>query len=163
MIENLNIESTAGDIAEILSEEEKKRAILIQVLQQIQEEMGYLPEDILKHLSKYLSIPLSEIYSIASFYKMFYFKPKGKNIVRVCLGTACYVKGAKKILQALEQEFKIKTGETTDDLTMTLERVGCIGCCGLAPVATINDEVVSEIVGGRKIQDLIIKIKEKEQ
>lgn len=157
MIENLNIEST--DIGDILSERDKKRAVLIHTLQQIQEEMGYLPEDILIQLSKHLSLPLSEIYSIASFYKMFYFKPRGKNIVRVCLGTACYVKGSKKILQALEQEFKIKTGQTTDDLTMTLERVGCIGCCGLAPVTTINDEVVSEIVGGKKIQDLIIKIK----
>lgn len=159
MIENLNIESMPSDIGEILSERDKKRAVLIHVLQQIQEEVGYLPEDILIQLSKYLSIPLSEIYSIASFYKMFYFKPRGKNIVRVCLGTACYVKGSKKILQALEQEFKVKTGETTDDLTMTLERVGCIGCCGLAPVTTINDEVVSEIIGGKKIQDLIIKIK----
>lgn len=159
MIENLIVESTAGDIGEILPERDKKRALLIHVLQQIQEEVGYLPEDILIQLSKHLSIPLSEIYSIASFYKMFYFKPKGKNIVRVCLGTACYVKGSKKILQALEQEFKVKTGETTDDLLMTLERVGCIGCCGLAPVTTINDEVVSEIVGGKKIQDLIIKIK----
>lgn len=157
MIENLNIEST--DIGDILSERDKKRAVLIHTLQQIQEEMGYLPEDILIQLSKHLSLPLSEIYSIASFYKMFYFKPRGKNIVRVCLGTACYVKGSKKILQALEQEFKIKTGQTTDDLTMTLERVGCIGCCGLAPVTTINNEVVSEIVGGKKIQDLIIKIK----
>lgn len=161
MIENLNIETTAGDIGEILPERDKKRAVLIHLLQQIQEEFGYLPENILTQLSKQLSIPISEVYSIASFYKMFYFKPRGKNIVRVCLGTACYVKGSKKILQALEQEFKVKTGETTDDLTMTLERVGCIGCCGLAPVTTINDEIVGEIIGGKKIQDLIIKIKSK--
>lgn len=153
--------SYLGEVEKTLSERDRKQAKLIHILQQIQEEYGYLPEEILTELSKELTVPLSEIYSIASFYKMFSFKPKGKNTVRVCLGTACYVKGSNKILQALEQEFKVKTGDTTDDLTMTLEKVRCIGCCGLAPVSMINDEVIGEIFDGKRVQDLILKIKSK--
>jgi len=157
----INVNNSLGEVEKILSEGDRKQAKLIHILQQIQEEYGYLPEELLREISKELTIPLSEIYSVASFYKMFSFKPKGKNTVRVCLGTACYVKGSNKILQALEQEFKVKTGDTTDDLTMTLERVCCIGCCGLAPVSMINDEVIGEIFDGKRVQDLILKIKSK--
>ncbi len=107
-----------------------------------------------------LNIPLSEIYSVASFYKMFHFKPRGKKIVRVCLGTACYVRGSKKVLTALENEFNVYNGETTEDLRMTLETVGCVGCCGLAPVATINDDVIGEVMGGKKLEVLVRSIKE---
>jgi NADH-quinone oxidoreductase subunit E len=121
--------------------------------------MGYLPEDVLQKLSKKLNIALCEIYSVASFYKMFHFKPRGKKVVRVCLGTACYVRGSKKLLNILENEFNVKNGETTDDLEMTLETVGCVGCCGLAPVATINEDVVGEIVGKKKLEGLVNSIK----
>lgn len=82
------------------------------------------------------------------------------KIVKVCLGTACYVRGVKKILTALETEFNVKSGDTTDDLTMTLERVGCVGCGGLAPVATINDEVIGELIDEKKIEALIKSIRE---
>jgi NADH-quinone oxidoreductase subunit E len=113
----------------------------------------------LQKLSKKLNIALSEIYSVASFYKMFHFKPRGKKVVRVCLGTACYVRGSKKLLNILENEFNVKNGETTDDLAMTLETVGCVGCCGLAPVATINEDVIGEIVGKKKLEGLVNSIK----
>ena len=88
---------------------------------------------------------MSFIFSTASFYKQFYFTPRGKKILRICTGTACHVRGASSVLNSLEDEFDVKEGETTEDLSMTLETVGCIGCCGLAPVATINEDIVGEI------------------
>ncbi len=158
-IEVIDVNENIGEIGKILHEHDKKRGILIHVLQKIQEDYGYLPEDILRRLSKKLDISLAEIYSVASFYKMFHFTPRGKKIVRVCLGTACYVRGSKKVLTALEDEFGIKNGETTQDLALTLETVGCVGCCGLAPVTTINEEIIGEI-GAKKLETLIRSIKE---
>ncbi len=159
-VEEIDVDNQVGEVSEILSQNEKTKGILIHVLQQIQEDMGYLPDEVLRRLAKKLDIPLSEIYSVASFYKMFHFKPRGKKVVRVCLGTACYVRGAKKVLNMLENEFGVKSGETTEDLTMTLETVGCVGCCGLAPVATINENVVGEIIGTKKLNKLIDNIRE---
>jgi len=159
-LEEIDVQQQIGEVGEILSQKEAQRGILIYSLHQIQEEDGYLPEEELRKLSEKLGIALSEIYSVASFYKMFHFKPRGKKVVKVCLGTACYVRGSKNLLQSLENEFQIKNGDTTDDLAMTLETVGCVGCCGLAPVATINDEVIGEIVGERKTENLIQEIKE---
>lgn len=158
--EVIDVDEKIGVLGKILSDQEKKRGILIHALQQTQEFAGYLPEDILKGLSKKLNLSMSEIYSVASFYRMFHFKPRGKKIVRVCLGTACYVRGSKKVLNALENEFNVRNGETTEDLSMTLETVGCIGCCGLAPVSTINNDVVGEIIGSRKIEGLISSVRD---
>jgi NADH:ubiquinone oxidoreductase subunit E len=158
-LETIDVNENIGEVGEILHEHDKKRGILIHALQKIQEDYGYLPEDVLRKLSKKLDLSLAEIYSVASFYKMFYFTPRGKKIVRVCLGTACYVRGSKKVLNTLEEEFGIKGGETTQDLALTLETVGCVGCCGLAPVTTINEEIIGEI-GAKKLESLIISIKE---
>jgi NADH:ubiquinone oxidoreductase subunit E len=159
-VEEMNIDEQIGEVGDILNEHEKTRGVLIHVLHQIQEENGYLPEDALKRLSGKLDIALSEVYSVASFYKMFHFKPRGKKVVKVCLGTACYVRGSKKVLTALENQFNVKSGETTRDLALTLETVGCVGCCGLAPVSTINDEVIGEITGENKLKNLIKSIEE---
>jgi NADH:ubiquinone oxidoreductase subunit E len=156
----IDIDEQIGEIGRMLSEQEKKKGILIHVLHQIQEDNGYLPEDVLRRLSQNLHIPLSEIYSVATFYKMFHFKPRGKKVVKVCLGTACYVRGSKKVLTALETEFNIRSGETTDDLAMTLETVGCVGCCGLAPVAAINEDIIGEIIGEKKVNVLIRSIRQ---
>jgi NADH:ubiquinone oxidoreductase subunit E len=162
-VEEIDISTQIGKVGEILDLQEKKKGLLIHALQKMQEDLGYLPEDALRKLAVKLSIPLSEIYSVASFYKMFHFKPRGKKVVKVCLGTACYVRGSKKVLMALENKFNVKSGETTDDLAMTLETVGCVGCCGLAPVATINDEVTGEVIGDKKIEAFIRDIGEDEQ
>jgi NADH:ubiquinone oxidoreductase subunit E len=157
---HIDIDKQIGQVGDILGGHEKKHGVLIHVLHQIQEDQGYLPEDTLKGLSKALSLPLSEIYSVASFYKMFHFRPRGRKVVKVCMGTACYVRGAKKVLDALENEFAVKNGGTSEDLAMTLETVGCVGCCGLAPVSTINDEVMGEIAGGKNISKFIDMIKD---
>lgn len=157
-IEELNLEEYYKDTAEVLTEEQKKRGMLIYALQKIQKEYNYLPEEKLKELSERLDVPLSDVYSTASFYKHFYFKPRGKNVVCVCMGTACHVRGASKVLEKLQEEFGIKEGETTPDLSMTLETVGCVGCCGLAPVVTVNEEVFGD-VGTKKIKEIINVIK----
>ena len=148
------IDEVIGHIGDVLTDAQKKRGILIHAFQQIQKEHNYLPEEELSKLSKNLDIPMSDVYSTATFYKQFYFSPRGKKIVRVCTGTACHVRGADKVLDKIKDEFTIDEGETTSDLTMTLETVGCIGCCGLAPVATINESIVGEI--DMKKLDLIV-------
>lgn len=155
---NLKVDETIGHIREVISEKDKKRGILIHTFQKVQEELNYLPEDALKTISEELDIPLSEVYSTASFYKQFYFTPRGRKIVKVCTGTACHVRGASEVMNRLEDEFKIKEGETTPDLSMTLETVGCIGCCGLAPVATVNADIIGEI-DRKKIVAMIDLIK----
>jgi NADH:ubiquinone oxidoreductase subunit E len=159
-VEDIDVDEKIGEVGRILGKMEKKRGVLIHALQQTQEDNGFLPEDVLRTLSRNLDIPLSEIYGVATFYKMFHFKPRGKKVVRVCLGTACYVRGSKKVLTRLENEFEVKSGETTEDLALTLETVGCVGCCGLAPVSVINDEVLGEIIGEKKIEKLMNSIRE---
>ncbi len=150
-----------GPIGGILTEAEKNRGILIHAFQQIQEEHNYLPGEELAKLSKDLGISMSDVYSTATFYKQFYFTPRGKRIVRVCTGTACHVRGADKVLDKIKDEFKIDEGETTPDLEMTLETVGCIGCCGLAPVATVNEDIVGEI-DMKKLDGVVESIKKGE-
>jgi len=161
-VELIDIDEDIGEVGKILNEYDKRRGILIHALQKIQEEHRYLPEDELKKLSEKLGLSLAEIYGVASFYKLFYFTPRGKKIVRVCLGTACYVRGSKKILDALEEKFGIKSGETTKDLALTLETVGCLGCCGLAPVSTVDEEITGEI-GEKKLEELISLISSTEE
>ena len=153
-VEELDVDEKIGNVGEVLSEVEKKRGVLIHAFQSIKKEYNYLPEDILNALSRKLDIPLSEVYSTASFYKHFYFKPRGRNVVCVCVGTACHVRGASKVLDKIEESFGIKEGETTPDMSLTLETVGCVGCCGLAPVVTVNEEVVGDL-NPKKVKEII--------
>ncbi|MDO9288950.1 MAG: NADH-quinone oxidoreductase subunit NuoE [Thermodesulfovibrionales bacterium] len=157
-VEELDIDEKIGNVKDILTEVQKKRGILIHAFQGIQKEYNYLPEDVLKALSKKLDIPLVEVYSTATFYKHFYFKPRGKNIVCVCTGTACHVRGSDKVLEKIEESFGIKEGETTPDLSLTLETVGCVGCCGLAPVITVNEEVVGDL-SPKRVNEIITRVK----
>lgn len=142
-------------IGAVVPKEKKSMGLLIHALQIIQKEHNYLPSEELIKLSENLSIPLAEIYSTASFYKHFHFKPRGKNTVCVCMGTACHVRGASKVLERLENGFDIKAGQTTEDLSVTLETVGCVGCCGLAPVVTVNGQIAGAV--GIEEADKIVK------
>ena len=99
-----------------------------------------MQNDVLEYVAEKTGIPVSEIYGVVTFYSLFHLNPRGRNIIRVCQGTACHVRGGKLILQTLEKELGIKAGHTTDDLRFTLETVACIGACGLAPVMQINDD-----------------------
>lgn len=146
-------------VGEMLTEGQKRRAVLIQSFHKIQKEENYLPEERLRGLARELEIPLSEVYSTATFYKQFYFKPRGKNIVCVCVGTACHVRGASEVVNKLQDSFGIKTGETTEDLSVTLETVGCVGCCGLAPVLVANEEIVGEL-NPAKVEKIVVDVKE---
>lgn len=159
-VEELNVDEKIGHAREVLTEEQRKRGILIHAFQSIQKEYNYLPEDVLNALSKKLDIPLSEVYSTASFYKHFYFKPRGRNIVCVCVGTACHVRGAGKVLEKIEESFGLKEGETAADMSVTLETVGCVGCCGLAPVVTVNEDVIGDL-NPKKVDDIIRMVEEK--
>jgi NADH:ubiquinone oxidoreductase subunit E len=115
----------------------KKEAVLA-ILQDIQAEYRYIPQDVLRYVAQRLSIPVSQAYNIATFFTAFSLTPKGENIINVCLGTACHVRGAQNLMDALESELGIKDGETTQDQKFTLESVRCLGCCALAPVLTVN-------------------------
>ncbi|WBW99783.1 NADH-quinone oxidoreductase subunit NuoE [Oceanirhabdus sp. W0125-5] len=118
---------------------------LIPVLHGIQDEFGYLPEEILKIVSTELNVSLSEIYGVATFYSFFSLEPKGEYVIRVCIGTACYVKGAQKILDKLSEELDVEVGKTSEDGKFTLEGCRCIGACGLAPVLTVNEKVYGRL------------------
>jgi len=131
---------------EVLEEYRSDPGAVIPVLQQAQHIYGYLPPEVLRHISRGLGVPLSRVYGVATFYAQFYLQRRGRNTVRVCDGTACHVRGAAKIIAALEKELGISAGETTPDYRLTLEVVYCLGSCGLSPVAVINGQVVGRLV-----------------
>ena len=132
-------------LQEILKKHEAERAALISVLQDVNAHYRYLPADVLRHVAAGLDIPLSRVYSIATFYNSFSLTPRGEYVVRVCMGTACHVKGGYQILQALERALEIKAGDTTSDMSFSLEEVRCLGCCGLAPVITVNEDLYGSV------------------
>jgi len=147
------------NIDTVLDDAEGKRGALIAVLQRVQEKVGYLPEDAMGMIAGRLSLSLSQVYGVASFYKHFHFKPRGKNIVKVCMGTACHVRGAKAVLTEMEQKLGIKEGETMPDLSVTLETVGCVGCCALAPVVTVNDRDLFGELTPKMVDDIILAVR----
>lgn len=125
----------------ILEKYSKDKSNLIQILNEVQENYGYIPKYSQISISEYLDIPLAEIYGVITFYARFTLKPKGKYNIAVCLGTACFVKGSEKVLDKAKEILKIDVGETTEDGKFSLEATRCIGACGLAPVFTVNEEV----------------------
>lgn len=112
---------------------------LVQILLDINADFNYLPEDALKYVSEKLDVPLSKVYQVATFYTAFSLEPRGKHIVKVCLGTACHARGAPRVLEEIERRLEIKSGETTSDMRYSLETVNCLGCCALGPVVTIDE------------------------
>ena len=139
----------------VLDEAHGQRGMLIAVLQRVQEKVGYLPEDAMQMIAERMSLSLNNVYGVASFYKHFHFKPRGKNIVKVCMGTACHVRGAKAVLTEMETKLGVKEGETTADRSVTLETVGCVGCCALAPVITVNDQDLYGELTPKMVDDII--------
>lgn len=139
---------------EILSKYTQVKDNLIQILNEVQEYYGYVPEKAMLAISDYLEMPMAEIYGVVTFYSRFTLKPKGKYHIAVCLGTACFVKGSEQILERAKERLGIDVGETTKDGKFSLEATRCIGACGLAPVFTVNDEVYGKATV--KIMDEII-------
>ena len=123
----------------LLEQFEDQRSNLIPILQEVQETYRYLPQEVLKRISRKLRVPLTEVYQVATFYRCFSLVPRGKHVVQVCLGTACHVRGAPRVLDRMLRDLKLAHPGTTDDLQFTVETVRCIGCCGLAPVARVDN------------------------
>jgi NADH-quinone oxidoreductase subunit E len=129
----------------IIQQHNVQKNALIAMLQDVQNEYSYLPQDVLNHISRTVGVPLSRTYSLATFYRAFSLKPKGRHPIAVCLGTACHVRAAVKILEKFERQLGIKCGQTTSDLNFGLETVRCLGCCGLAPVVTVGPELYGKV------------------
>ena len=138
-------EETKGQTLEILESCSRERGKLIPILQDIQAKFGYLPREAMLETANFLDIPESEVYSVATFYNQFRFVPAGKHQAKVCLGTTCQIKGGRIILEAWQRELDIKVGETTADHDFSLERVACVGCCAMAPVTVVDDQVEGKI------------------
>ncbi len=138
------IEAQAVDLAlvdRILSQSTAERGAIIPILQAVQETYGYLPREALARISEQLRIPFSQLYGVATFYSQFYLTRRGKNIIKVCDGTACHVRGAQRLLEGLQKDLRVEPGEATEDYQFTYEVVYCLGSCALAPVAVVNDDV----------------------
>ena len=133
-----------------------ERSRLIPILQMIQEKMAFLPTRAIEVVAKHLDISASEVFGVATFYNQFRFTPPGKNPVKVCLGTACHVRGADIILENFERKLEIKEGETTSDREFSIDRVACVGCCALAPVALIGETVHGKMAPS-KVEGLIMR------
>jgi len=133
-----------------------ERSKLIPILQFIQEKLAYLPAEAIHMVADHLDISSSEVYGVATFYNQFRFNPPGRNPVRVCLGTACHVKGGDIILENFERKLEIKEGETTRDREFSIDRVACVGCCALAPV-TLVGETVHGHMQPSKVEGLVLR------
>ena len=136
-------------LEEILETYQGQQGALIPVLQQAQKALGYLPEPALQTIARRMRVPLSQVYGVATFYSQFSLQPRGKHTVCQCDGTACHVRGSDKIVAAMEKQLGIKAGETTPDYKFTYEVVYCLGSCALAPVATVDDQVVAHLTPER--------------
>lgn len=135
----------ATDIEAIIDRFRADQGQLVSILQDIQDEYYYLPKDALEKVSQILDIPLSQVYSIATFFRAFSLTPRGRHLIKVCLGTACHVRGAPRVLEKMERDLGIGRGGTTDDLKFTLETVNCVGCCALGPMVTIDEEYFGQM------------------
>ncbi len=131
---------------EVLERYKTQRGAVIPVLQKAQEIYGWLPQPVLKTIAQEMKVPLSQIYGVVTFYSQFYLTRRGRHVIRQCDGTACHVRGAARIIDTIQNRLGIQAGETTPDYRLTYEVVYCLGSCGLAPVAMIDDKVVGHLV-----------------
>jgi NADH:ubiquinone oxidoreductase subunit E len=127
------------------------------ILQQAQQTFGYLPLEVLKFISENTKTPIAELYGIATFYSQFNITPRGKHNIAVCLGTACYVRGAQKVIEKVSEVLNVKIGGTTDDRLFTLDGARCLGCCGLAPVMMIDEDVYAKLDNVDVIPEILDK------
>lgn len=147
------------NLTKILETYKQEKDNLIQILNEVQEHYGYIPKQAQYAISKYLNVPMAEIYGVITFYSRFTLKPKGKYHISVCLGTACFVKGSEKIMDRLKDRLQIESGQTTKDGLFSIEETRCVGACGLAPVFTVNNEVYGKATV-KKLDEVIDKLLE---
>ena len=135
-----------AQLKEVIAQHKGQSDAMMPVLQKAQEIYGYLPIEVQTMVAEGLGVSLEQVYGVSTFYSWFTLEPKGEHLIRVCLGTSCYVKGSADILAELERQLGIKAGHTTSDGKFTLEATRCLGCCGLAPVMTVDDDVFGRLV-----------------
>lgn len=152
--QELNEEEKYALLTRIIEDYEKKENNLIQILHMAQTIFGFVPYDIQKFIAEQMDLPISKVSGVVTFYSFFSTEPKGKYVIKVCLGTACYVRGGKKILEKLKETLGIDVGETTKDLKFSLEVMRCLGACGLSPVISINGKIYKR-VNANKIQQIL--------
>ena len=143
------------ELKQIISEKKKIKNPLIEVLREAQTIFGYLPVEVQQFISQELDVPLNKIYGVVTFYNFFSMKPRGKYVINVCTGTACFVKGAPRIIQMMNEELKIQMGETTPNGLFTLSAVRCVGACSLAPVFVIGEETYSRIENKAQVVEIL--------
>jgi len=148
-----------AELQMVIEEYKGQEGPLMPILHKAQEIYGYLPLEVQNYIAEQLGIPITDIYGVAIFYSQFTLKPKGKYKIGICMGTACYVKGAQKVLDKLQEVLNIKVGDSTDDGKFTLEATRCLGACGLAPVMVINDQVYGRLTPN-DIEGIIAKYKD---
>jgi len=137
----LDLEAVHG----IIEKHGYEESALIAILQDMQSTFNYLPQKALREVSKSMNIPLSRIYAIATFYRAFSVRPRGRHSIHVCLGTACHVRGGQRILEYLERKLGVESGGTTEDLTFTLERVNCLGACAMGPMMVVDQKYMGKV------------------
>jgi len=144
----------ADKVVSILGGYQKDQAMLVSILQDIQAEYNYLPRESLEKVSQGLDVPLSQVYSVATFFKALSLEPRGRHLINVCLGTACHVRGALRVLETMERELAVSSGGTTPDLKFTLETVNCVGACALGPVVIVDGEYHGQMKT-EKVKDVL--------
>jgi len=144
-----------GQLSDIFAAFSRERKNLIPVLQKVQEKLGYLPEEAISEVAQFLRLSRNEVYGVASFYAQFRFERQGEHGVKVCQGTACHVRGGRRIMETVQRELGVQTGETTEDYEFSLERVACFGSCALAPVMVVDKTVFGRMttVKAREVLD----------
>ncbi len=143
------IENNASKIEALIESYTDKKEQLISLLQDIQAEYNYIPQDVLIKISQKLDIPLSQVFSVATFFQAFSLKPRGRHTITICLGTACHVKGGQRLVDKMARDFKLQPGETTEDERFTLETANCLGCCALGPVVVIDGKYEGQVNPGK--------------
>ncbi|MGL4345784.1 MAG: NAD(P)H-dependent oxidoreductase subunit E [Cellulosilyticaceae bacterium] len=154
------VQEMYDELEKFINELPEKKGALISVLHRAQSIFGYLPKEVQKFVGDKLNIPVSQVYGVVSFYSFFTMVPKGKHPISVCMGTACYVRGADKVLEAFKKELGINVGETTADGQYSLDALRCVGACGLAPVVLIGDKVYGRITKADEVKNILKEYQE---
>ncbi|HOE90601.1 MAG TPA: NAD(P)H-dependent oxidoreductase subunit E [Candidatus Cloacimonadota bacterium] len=147
-------------LQKVIDEKKQLTNPLIEILHQAQEIFGYLPVEVQEYIASELGIPVSQVYGVVTFYNFFSMKPRGKHVINVCTGTACFVKGAPRILQMMSDELGIQIGDTTEDRLFSLSAVRCVGACSLAPVFVIGEDTYGRVDNRDKLKEIINKYRD---
>jgi NADH-quinone oxidoreductase subunit E len=141
----ITVNLNEATVNKVLAKHNNDASMLVAILQDVQTELNYLPKEALVTISECLNVPLSRVYSVVTFFKAFSLKPRGRHSIHVCMGTACHVRGAEKVLDKLETDLCLCAGETSTDMQFTLETVNCVGACALGPVVVVDNEYVGQV------------------